>query len=315
MTDSPSLDLPDPADIARTLQATLKEMPQPLFAALDGALFDDLPGDFLNAGFSCRSLFLEHGDEEVERAGPWLMALDSDRARSHAEALAVAQPCAVFWSCAEGEMALWRHLRTINEVMIPVEGEAAEGAQPAPGALERVMFRHWDPNVLAAVMPLLDAAQFARMFGPAAYILINAPDYGGLRRIPRPENLPSAPHGPLRLSPEQMEGLRAAMLHSSRLRIARYLKGNVPEHFSGINDDFLWGAALASETTADELGIETERGRARWAYVMMLSDGKAADIRQVRGFIRNGPASPDEQVSALMKHTAQALRDGSAGVP
>jgi hypothetical protein len=48
---------------------------------------------------------------------------------------------------------------------------------------------------------------------------------------------------------------------------------------------------------------------------MMLSDGKAADVKEVRSFIRSGAASPDEQVSALMKHTAAALRDGSAGVP
>jgi hypothetical protein len=45
---------------------------------------------------------------------------------------------------------------------------------------------------------------------------------------------------------------------------------------------------------------------------MMLSDGKAADVKEVRSFIRNGAASPDEQVSALMKHTAAALRDGRA---
>jgi hypothetical protein len=93
------------------------------------------------------------------------------------------------------------------------------------------------------------------------------------------------------------------------------LKGNIPPHFSGTDDEFLWGATVASEKTADELGTEIERGRARWAYVMMLSDGKAAGLPEVRGFIRNGSASPDEQVSALMKHTAQALRDGSAGVP
>jgi hypothetical protein len=74
------------------------------------------------------------------------------------------------------------------------------------------------------------------------------------------------------------------------------------------------GAALASETSAGELGIETERGRARWAYVMMLSDGKAADIKEVRSFIQNGEAGPDAQVKALMGHTIAALRDGSAGV-
>lgn len=51
-----------------------------------------------------------------------------------------------------------------------------------------------------------------------------------------------------------MEGLKAALVHSSRLKIARYLKGNVPEHFSGVDGEFLWGATLASETTTDELG-------------------------------------------------------------
>ena len=88
----------------------------------------------------------------------------------------------------------------------------------------------------------------------------------------------------------------------------------MPDHFSGVDDAFLWGAALASKKSSDGLGIETERGRARWAYVMMLSDGRAADIKEVRGFIQNGPAGPDAQVSALMKHTAQSLRNGSAGV-
>jgi hypothetical protein len=310
----PSLDLPDVADVARTLRAVLDKAPRPLFAVLDGALFDDLPGDLEKAGFSSRSLFLDHADIEFERAGPWLLALDDERALDHAHALATAQPCAVFWSCAEGEMVLWRHLRTLNEALIPLEGEPDPQIDPQ-AQYQRVMFRHWDPNVLAALMPVLDAAQFARVLGPAAQIAINAPDYGGLRRIPRPDDLPLAPQGPLRIAPDQMDALTDAMVHSSRLKIARYLKRNVPGHFHGIDDEFLWGAAIASEKTADELGIETERGRARWAYVMMLSDGKAAGLPEVRGFIRSGSASPDEQVSALMKHTAQALRDGSAGVP
>ncbi|MBB2689745.1 UNVERIFIED_ORG: hypothetical protein GGI63_000879 [Rhizobium esperanzae] len=50
------------------------------------------------------------------------------------------------------------------------------------------------------------------------------------------------------------------MLHSSRLRIARLLKKNTPPHFSGVNDDFVWGAALASERTADELLVVGEDG-------------------------------------------------------
>ncbi len=311
--DTPSLDLPEPSNVMRTLAATLSNMPAQLFAVLDGALFDDLPGNLMREGISCRSLFLEHGDLEVERAGPWMVALDSEKTRAHIEALAVAHPCAVFWSCPAGETALWRHLRTLNEVLIPIEGSATETADQS-AQYERVMFRHWDPNVLASVMPVLSVEQFARIFGPATYIVMNAPDYGGLGQIPLPDDIPAAPNGPLRLSPDQMEGLKEATAHSSRLRIARYLKRNIPPHFSGIDDEFLWGTTLASEASADELGIETERGRARWAYVMMLSDGKAADLKEVRSFIQNGEASPDTQVRALMRHTIDALRDGSAGV-
>jgi hypothetical protein len=77
-----------------------------------------------------------------------------------------------------------------------------------------------------------------------------------------------------------------------------------------LTTDTFWGAALASETSADELGIETGRDRARWDDAVR----RAADIKEVRGFILSGGASPGAQVSALMKHTAAALRDGSAGV-
>jgi hypothetical protein len=44
-----------------------------------------------------------------------------------------------------------------------------------------------------------------------------------------------------------MDGLKAAMVHSSLLRIARYLMRNVPEHFSGIDDEFLRGPRLPAK--------------------------------------------------------------------
>jgi hypothetical protein len=306
MADILSPDSYDPANVARTLQVTLGEMPQPLFAVLDGALFDDLPGDLLGAGFSCRSLFLEHGDVEVERAGPWLFALNNERARAHAEALAIAQPCAVFWSCAEGEMALWRHLRTLNEVLIPLEGEAQGELTDAPSGQERVMFRHWDPNVLASVMPLLDASQFARVFGPSAYILINAPDHGGLRRIPRPDALPPAPHGPLRLSPEQMEGLKAAATRSSRDRIHRYLLDVAPNEASVLGEARMRDIVLLSEKTGKDLALESEQAYGRWSYVMVRTNGRALEQAGLREWISDGAGHPDEKMVLLLKSISHA---------
>ena len=54
-------------------------------------------------------------------------------------------------------------------------------APPAEGeeTHEAVMFRHGDGNVLAEVMPVLDAAQFSRMFGPAKALMFLAPDHPG----------------------------------------------------------------------------------------------------------------------------------------
>ncbi len=176
-----------------------------------------------------------------------------------------------------------------------------------------MLFRHWDPNVLAAVLPILTPSQYSRFFGPAATLIMNAPDYGGLKRAVRPE--PPVPFTPglLAFDAEQIEQLKAAMVHSSRLRTARFLRSHVPPHFSGIDDRFVWGATLASEPSADELGIRTERGRTRWAYVMMMSDGKAAEAPEIRSYVTDGKDTPDNRVKALIGHAVDALRrDGFA---
>ncbi|WP_414833994.1 hypothetical protein [Afifella sp. YEN Y35] len=80
--------------------------------------------------------------------------------------------------------------------------------------------------------------------------------------------------------------------------------------FSGVNDDFVRGVTLARENSADELGIRTERGRARWATVMVVSDGKAAEMPEVRDYVRGG--NPDERVKSLIGHAVDALRFGAA---
>lgn len=307
---SPEPDLPDPAQIARTLQAMISEMPQPSFAALDGALFDDLPGDLLSAGFSCRSLFLEHGDADVERAGPWLLALGDERARNHAQALAIAQPCAVFWSCAEGEMALWRHLRTINEVLIPLE-DAEGGAQPAGPAYERVMFRHWDPNVLAAVMPQLDVAQFARVFGPAGYILMNATDTGGLKRVPRPENLPP-PHGPLRIRAEQTEGVANVMVRVSRLRDISYLRRAASENSRKFSDSEMVQHVEQSLEAGRELGLKSKKAHWKWSYLMLPTNGGIGTAPRVRSVFASSPYDADTTLDIIMRDTISHLRKGGS---
>jgi hypothetical protein len=57
---------------------------------------------------------------------------------------------------------------------------------------------------------------------------MNTKDYGGLRRIPQPDNLPAAPRGPLKIWADQLEALTNAIVRSSGSRVARYLKRNIP---------------------------------------------------------------------------------------
>ncbi|MEW9310642.1 DUF4123 domain-containing protein [Labrys neptuniae] len=312
----PNLDLPDPEATAEALRQALGKMPRPLFAVLDGGLFDDLPGDLTRKNIACRSLFLDHADKDIELAGPWLVALVDDDTLNHVADLALAKPCAVFWSCPGGDMALWRHLRTINEILIPAETASGEGIGERPsGEFRRVLFRHWDPNVFASVLPLLSGAQFARVFGPAEVILMNAPDYGGLKRATKRTDWPEPARGLLRIESDQIGRLQEVMVHSSRLRIARYLKENIPPNPPGISDETAWRATLANEKTSHQLGIQTEAGKARWAYLNIVSDNKATEIPEIRRYIQNGEESPDEQVRSLMRHTIDALRTYGKGVP
>ena len=74
--------------------------------------------------------------------------------------------------------------------MIPREGVGGEqqGGTEKP-RYERVLFRHWDPNVLGAVLPILTRSQFARFLGPADGVVFNGPDYGGVRRARKADNM------------------------------------------------------------------------------------------------------------------------------
>jgi hypothetical protein len=307
---TPSLDQVDPLETIKTLRRTVEAMPTPVFATLDGGSFDDLPERLETEEIACRSLFRDPAERDLKRAGPWLVEIKDDLVHGYVERLDARKHCAVYWSCPDGEAVLWRHLRMINEILMPLEMTPEEESDAKVTGHERVLFRHWDPNVLGAVLPALTRPQFARFMGPATAIAFAAPDYGGLKYAKDLDGrLPPRPSGPLRLESEQMERLKKAMLHASRLRVARFLKNHPPPPLSDVTDEFAWKTTLSSEPTADKLGILTERGRARWAYVMMLSDGKAAESSEIRQFILDGGDTPDNRVKSLIDYTVEALRE------
>ena len=84
-------------------------------------------------------------------------------------------------------MSLYGHLRRLNLARIPAWAAAGK-AGPEPGVdadrgYEAVLFRHWDPRVLGALLPVLDEGQFARVVGPAAELCFFAADFGGIKRV------------------------------------------------------------------------------------------------------------------------------------
>ena len=64
-----------PSDQDAKLMAALAAFSDQAFAVLDGARFDDLPKLCKHEQLFARSLFLDHADAEVEKAGPWLICL------------------------------------------------------------------------------------------------------------------------------------------------------------------------------------------------------------------------------------------------
>ena len=154
------------------LRAVLAAFPGQGFAVVDGARFENLPALCKAHRLFARSLFLDHADIEVEKAGPWLIGLaQAPDATERLLGLVGKEPAAVYWCCDMGEAILYRHLRTLNMARVPSWSADGEAGPPDPSAAttyQTVMFRHYDPRVLGSIMPVLDAAQFARVLGPAS---------------------------------------------------------------------------------------------------------------------------------------------------
>ncbi|WP_448112048.1 DUF4123 domain-containing protein [Mesorhizobium amorphae] len=285
---------------APAFRAALDQMPRPLFAVLDGGQFDDLEDELSDAGIQARALFLRGGDEDMRRDGPWLVALSNSATYAAIEELALEKPCAVFWSCPAGEQALWKHLRSLNEILIPDTRFAGNINMPASATHERVLFRHWDPEGLVPVLRQADLEQFARLLGPAQTILTNAPGNGGLVRVPRPENLPRPSTGPLTLRTEQLEAIDNRSRAEYCSRMSAILREMAPEETSQMSEAQLDELVLRYEASGNKLGLFQERSLSIWGFLMLTTGEKFEKSPDIREFVVNGPGTPDENVETLL---------------
>ena len=329
---TPRLDLPDAPTVARRLTAALEGLSGPLFAVMDGALFDDLPGELGRAGITARSLFLDHADKEVERAGPWFLALTEDKSRNHVIGLAAKRPCAVFWECPAGADRLFRHLRGINMVLYPKaflpekaeepkeidDDEAAAAAAPPvkQETHEMVLFRHCDPNVMAQTLPALTEVETARLLGAADTLLFMPhpewADGDGRVAMARADRTIRAPTGPLRLSEGTVERIGGARHHRRHRRLSAYLRKVAPEQTEGMDDGALNEKAAEYAAEAKTYGVRSEAGQGRWCYLQLVSKGEMGRQSKITEYI-SGPdphKSPDARVRDVLHMAAFRAQRG-----
>ena len=305
---------PRPPATQAGLLPVVTRMAQPVFAAMDGAHFDDLPATLAQHGLRGRSLFLGDGAPEVEAAGPFLLPVAGEDEARAVLAVAGEVPCLVLWSCPAGETALWGHLRRLNRALVPRWAAADEPRPPMDSAADRataaMLFRHWDPGVLGALLPVLDAGQFRRVLGPAAELAYFTPDHGGIKRVVSDESWPAAAPGPLLVTSDQMQALDERRLDAKRRRIVSYLRDAAGAELGGASDAAIYAHVVESEENARQLGVLTEAGQCRWAYMMFASRGEVARRDEVVGYVREGEGggTPDERVKLLMGEAARAMR-------
>jgi hypothetical protein len=147
------------------------------FAVVDGALFANSALSFASAGLKGRPIFLEAGDADAVASGPFLIPLDTDeQVRKLVEVIGDGR-APVIWSWQYGEQALYRHLRTLNAVSIPVEqgidddeAHEAEWTGAETPAVATVLVRHWDPDVLVAMQQVWRPGHVARVLGPSGVV-------------------------------------------------------------------------------------------------------------------------------------------------
>nr|WP_279357921.1 DUF4123 domain-containing protein [Methylobacterium indicum] len=265
-----------------------------------------------------RSLFREHADVEVERAGPWLVPVgQATDAPERIFSLVGDRPAVVVWSCDAGEPALYRHLRSLNLVQIPVWAAAGASTPPENGVeapAETVLFRHWDPRVLGALMPVLDAGQFIRIVGPASEITYWAEDYGGLKRVIADPDWRGAGGGLLSIRGEQIALLGDRRVQASRRRIMNFLRTSVPEHASSRSDSELYQDVVRYEASARAVGLSSERSFGKWAHLMAMS-GEAIAVRDgsAHRYLTTAPGHPDDKLEMLIAEMIAVGRRAEQG--
>lgn len=242
------------------------------------------------------------------------------------------KPALVFWSGDNklGAERLYRHLRALKTIRVPKPARE-DGNPQMPGAgdlwniavaaeedtasdrrrsrgYERLIFRHADANVLMQVIPVLDEAQVATLFGPADQIMF-APDPlfgGGLKRARKGVDVP--PESVMSLTRNNLDAMADVRLEASRRKRVLLFRNATPHLLDGLNDEQALTCIERYEQQARAHGLRTERGFYQWAYLMSASEGRFIQSPEIRDHLKGG--NPDKRLDEMMGFMANPAANG-----
>ncbi|MGX9935620.1 DUF4123 domain-containing protein [Advenella kashmirensis] len=338
MQDSAVVDyLPDEYPRLRDyLFALIADPDTRVYAVMDGAFFQNIAAKLRDAGLARRSLYRYGGDYSVVMGGPWLidpyqqensgnLSIETGNVSneqriteitSRFEAilqLAADTSGLVFWvgDASLTEAALYDHLRRLNQIEVPKSSsESNESANS--GGYELVTFRHADANVMAQVLPSLEASQLSRLFGSCRQIFFKPePDWSkSAMRMVRPDDLPEPPGGPLRWTPQTICAIEGMRFNWLTTRTMKYLHKVADQRVRGISDEMLRADVHKWLKAAAAHGVNQESAFRRWAYLQVVTGGRLEVAPGLSDFMISAEltSDPNERVRILMRETIKYLK-------
>jgi len=276
------------------LLSHLSQAQHPIYAVLDGAKIDGLPDLLFDHDFSHKPLYRDMGSEvkEINQTAPQFIRFDKwdywENAltpRQRLESLLTILDdlsAAVFWEYDGEPKCLFRHLRTINNILIPRDADTPPMPDPLDpegetfgntATHQQVLFRHADANVMAQVLPVMSPQKLTRIFGKAqAVIFAPEPEWSdgeAVVTITNPHDTYNPTH-PLKLTQPDMDAIEAQRLVGQRNMTVKYLQQTYPVETSKFDSEGLYKFVYRSEKIGERIGLEEDDAYRLWALLGII---------------------------------------------
>jgi len=306
-------------DVNASLFDNLRQTRGLWFGVIDGAQCGDIVTALAQTPLQSRPLYigLEQRKEQLNTA-PFLVALNSEGATSdsfadealirHCFDVAKIPSACVFWHCNAGGDALYHHLRSINKIIVPQMKDDVI----ADTATETVLFRHADANVMAQVLPAVNAVELSRLLGVAEFILVRPSDEwgGSLLYVARTADMPEPQRGSLQLSPQTYQQIilnrQQGIINKIEIFLDKFADKSTQRPKPSPQE--LKRIARESYIEARKNGVNSEGGFNHWAWFYYASQGKFTKDVGVQNYIRDERhGSVDRGLASLINESANSV--------